>query len=831
MKKQKKPYNKHPKKKTVRKTTRPQKREQQSKRKPDVQQQDTTKPKQQAIPETRLFSHRSKPAIHYLIYAIIVVLSIGLYANTVKHEYLFDDPIVVTLNNFTTNEDVGYGIKKIMTTDAFAGIFGGHGGIIQGGRYRPLSIITFAIEWHFFAEGFRITDRSLQLMKEENVPDQVLHKLAAIKYKDFETENDFDTGLKKVLSQNEFHTYRPVIYKYPKHLKGNPYISHFINVLLYAITGVIVFMIFVRIFSNSGIYHNPFTAKFQKYGVFNQQWYLSVPFIATLLFVVHPLHTEVVANIKERDDIMALLGSLLTLLFVLKFLETKKWLHIGFACFFYILGFLSKENTVTFMAVIPLTIFMFVRNTPTPKTAAKRRQIEKPSKKYMQTILPLFITTVVLIIIRQIILGEAAENNIPNKLMNDPFLYATIGEKYATIFYTLGLYLKLLFVPYPLTVDYYPYHIPVINWLDFRAIIPLLLYLALGIYALLRLKRKSIISYSIWFYIITLSIVSNLFFPIGTFMGERFLYFSSIGFCIFIAYAFIHEIPHFIAQKKSSLVKPITVVLLIILIATTGLYAYHTADRNQYWQDDFTLFTHDAKVSHKSAKSNHVLGELYLYKALDSKDKAERDSLLDLSIKYSRRGVEIHKRYVRCWHNLGVAIYERNSNNYKEAAECFQHTLENQPFYDLTYQYLKKMFAEVNDNAFKLEFYLKIYQLAPTRYEVNSNIGTMYLVLKNDLEKAKFYLNRAIEVGVQDKGGGQTFATPKELAADYNNLGVIYNRERDLHKSVEMFEKAYKTFPHHVNYINNLYNTYKMLGNEKKAAFYYQKLVELQGKK
>lgn len=830
MKKQRKPYNKHSKKKTVRKTSRPQKQEPQSKRKVDAQQHDNSRQKQQTTPETQLFSHRKQPTIHYLIYAIIIILSIGLYSNTIKHEYLFDDPIVVTLNKFTTNEDFGYGIKKIMTTDAFAGIFGGHGGIIQGGRYRPLSIITFAIEWHLFAEGFRITDRSLHLLQEEKVPEQVLQKLATIKNRDFETESDFDTELKKVLSQNEFNTYRDAIYKYPKHLKGNPYISHFINVLLYAITGVIVFMIFVRIFSNSGIYHNPFTAKFQKYGVFRHQWYLSVPFIATILFVVHPLHTEVVANIKERDDIMALLGSLLTLLFVLKFLETKKWLHIGLACFFYVLGFLSKENTVTFMAVIPLTIFMFVKNKPIAKTSGRRRQTEKPLKKYKQTVLPLLITTIVLIIIRQIILGEAAENNIPNKLMNDPFLYATIGEKYATIFYTLGLYLKLLFVPYPLTVDYYPYHIPLISWTDFRAIIPLLLYLALGIYALTRLKRKSIISYSIWFYIITLSIVSNLFFPIGTFMGERFLYFSSIGFCIFIAYFFIHEIPHFVARKKTSLVKPTTILLLSIIIATTGVYAYRTVDRNQYWQDDYTLFTHDAEVSRQSAKSNHVLGELYLYKALDSKDDAERDSLLDLSIKYSRRGVEIHERYVRCWHNLGVAIYERHGD-YKEAAECFQHTLENQPFYDITYQYLKKMFAEVKDNAFKLQFYQKIYQLAPTRYEVNSNLGTMHLVVKNDLKKAKFYLDRAIEVGVQDKGGGQTFATPKELAADYNNLGVIYNRQGNLNKSVEMFEKAYQTFPHHINYIKNLYNTYKMLGNQEKAAFYYQKLVQLQGKK
>ncbi|MEZ4950406.1 MAG: hypothetical protein R2784_13620 [Saprospiraceae bacterium] len=39
---------------------------------------------------------------------------------------------------------------------------------------------------------------------------------------------------------------------------------------------------------------------------------------AALLFVVHPVHTEVVANIKGRDETMALMGSLAALFLLLK---------------------------------------------------------------------------------------------------------------------------------------------------------------------------------------------------------------------------------------------------------------------------------------------------------------------------------------------------------------------------------------------------------------------------------------------------------------------------------------------------------------------------------
>jgi len=96
--------------------------------------------------------------------------------------------------------------------------------------------------------------------------------------------------------------------------------------------------------------------------------------------------------------------------------------------------------------------------------------------RYIKPMLPVVLASVGYIILRQLVLGEAANNNIPEKLMNDPFLEATFGQKYATIVYTLGLYLKLMFIPHPLTVDYYPYHIELVNWFDFRAIIPLLIY-------------------------------------------------------------------------------------------------------------------------------------------------------------------------------------------------------------------------------------------------------------------------------------------------------------------------------------------------------------------
>lgn len=79
------------------------------------------------------------------VLALIVVL---FYGNTVANEYAVDDDIVIAGNKYTVK---GFkGIPKILATDSFEGYFGEKLDLLPGGRYRPLSIITFAIEYQFW---------------------------------------------------------------------------------------------------------------------------------------------------------------------------------------------------------------------------------------------------------------------------------------------------------------------------------------------------------------------------------------------------------------------------------------------------------------------------------------------------------------------------------------------------------------------------------------------------------------------------------------------------------------------------------------------------------
>ena len=86
---------------------------------------------------------------------------------------------------------------------------------------------------------------------------------------------------------------------------------------------------------------------------------LVLPFVATLLFVAHPIHTEVVANIKSRDDILCLLFSLIALWAAVKHSRQGGAAYLVAAGLSVFLAMLSKETAVTMLLIAPITVYFF----------------------------------------------------------------------------------------------------------------------------------------------------------------------------------------------------------------------------------------------------------------------------------------------------------------------------------------------------------------------------------------------------------------------------------------------------------------------------------------
>ncbi len=469
------------------------------------------------------------------VIAVFTVLGIGLYFQSIPYGYILDDQIVISDNEYT--QEGLNGIWKILTTESFQGYFGKQRDLVQGGRYRPLSIVTFAIE------------QSIS--------------------------------------------------------KNNPALQHIINILLYILCGLLLFRIFSFLIPEDKSF-----------------WFMSIPFAAATLYMVHPVHVEAIANIKGRDEIMAFIFSLATMYYSFKYILQKKNSALILMAFVYYLGILSKENTLTFLGVVPMTLFLFTRMR---------------NKDILKVLGVLLTVTVLYLIQRYAIIGYLINTNLPKDVMNNPFAEMNGSQKNATVTFTLLKYLGLGFFPHPLTHDYYPYHIPKMEWSNIWVLSSLLIHIGLTTMSLLWIRKKPLIAWCILFYIMTISIVSNAIFNVGTFMNERFIFISSAAFCVFLAHLFLNIIP-----SKGWFSKKIGMGIIGLIVL---LFAIKTITRVPAWENAMTLNRSAVKVSKNSARANSFMATALYKEALNISDNTARKSNLLEAQQYSDKALTILPNY------------------------------------------------------------------------------------------------------------------------------------------------------------------------------------------
>jgi tetratricopeptide (TPR) repeat protein len=635
----------------------------------------------------------------YLPHLLIFLFAFLLYGNTLTNDYALDDLIVIKDNSFTKKGLSG--IKEIFSYDSFTGFFGTEKKLVAGGRYRPLSIASFAIE-------YAVTG-----------------------------------GL-------------------------NPFFSHLINILLYALTGSFIFIIFSRLIK-------PRPGKL---------WYLSIPFIASLLFMAHPVHTEVVANIKGRDELFALLFPLITIWITIRYFESKKPVLLLMANLSLFLGLLSKENAIMFVVMIPLTIYFFTK---------------VPTRKNILVSLSFLSTAIIFVFIRFLVLGYLNSGELPKELLNNPFLGASEGEKIGTIIYTLGLYIKLLFFPHPLTHDYYPYHIQLINITDWKSVVSLLMYISLLTYAFWKIKSKDLISYGILFYMLTLFIVSNLLFPVGTFMNERFIYMPSLGFALIIAYLVAEKLPLIIKKEKIYRNLASGILLLILTLHTVATYS-----RNKAWKDDFTLFTTDVLVSENSVKCNISAGGDYQKKAGQETDPAKQAEDYEHSVKYLEKALSIYPTAINGLVLYGnvLALYKKD---YKLSISQYLKVLDIDPYNQNAFTNIIQVLGSLEnqkESDYKVQILKRIYAINPENPDVNYSLGKLYGQFKGNLDSASWFLERSVSLN------------PGNLPA-YKDLGIVYSMKGDYTRALDIFSRAQKLDPSDQQIRQNIRVTYQIMNNKR----------------
>lgn len=437
--------------------------------------------------------------IVFILCLLVAAWAAFLYAGSYHHDFAYDDLAVIKENRFVQKGTDG--ISDMMRTQYFEG----YDPSSNARAYRPVSLITYAIEYEYF-------------------------------------------GL-------------------------NPRVHHLVNILLYSLTAVVLLLVLLKML---------------------RAWHWLLAVATTLLFVVHPVHVDVVANIKSRDELLGFLFFSLALFSLLAHLDAPRWWKKLLSLAFFFLALASKESLIPTVACIPLVLYFF-RGMKTP---ALIRQT-----------LPYAGVFLVFLLIRASVLSGADSTSSQMTYLDNPILAAqNWNERAGTTLYSLGLYLKTLGFPYKLSCDYSYNSIPVTGMDNPAVLLSLAAYVFLGFVAVKGFRKRTIFSFCAWWFFITISIVSSVFIIASNAYADRFLYTPSLAVCLAAAFALYKlagitqaALPRNPVSGKAGIAGAILLVLLVAASIRTLRYV-------PVWKNDMTLFAYNLKVNPQNARMHKNYG-------------------------------------------------------------------------------------------------------------------------------------------------------------------------------------------------------------------------------
>lgn len=435
---------------------------------------------------------------------------------------------------------------------------------------------------------------------------------------DILTHDSFYGATGKISSQLSWR-YRPlslIFFATEHELFGNNWAGyHFINILIYGLLCL-------------AIYH------FIKKHLFPDSAFIALS--AVLIFLVHPVHTEVVANIKSLDEILALLFSVLFLNSFLNYSNIKNIKSLVIVVTFLTLALLAKESSAILLVIAPLALLVFTKDT-----------IKDILLKTTPLLIIILLFTFIRMNISEIPITKA-------DIMNDPYLLATTHQKIATISLILGKYIGLLLLPINQCIEYGYNQIPYVTFSNLYSITALLLHIALLIFSIVKLINRKPIGFAVIAYLISIFILSNAIINVGPPMADRFLFMPSFFFVIIISILF--------ATLQSRNNKPYvnyastSLLTCFVLFSFVKVYA-----RNKDWKNNESLYVADIKKSPNSVRMLTYHAGMLVNQTDTIVDSLRKSSVLKVAITDFQKAYSIFNDYPNMYQNWGVAYFRVNN--------------------------------------------------------------------------------------------------------------------------------------------------------------------------
>jgi tetratricopeptide (TPR) repeat protein len=599
----------------------------------------------------------------------------------------------------------------------------------------------------------------------------------------------FTSGIDKI-------PYRPlrwITYAIDYQFTGlNPTGYHISNIAFHALTTFLIYLTILTLVENRRI-----------------------AFFAALIFAVHPVHTDSVAYISGRRDILSTLFYILGFYIFLESRKKKKSKFLVLSLAAYLLAIASKEMAVTLPAIF--FIYDLIRSLPDEGSLTNRlfNALKKVISSYKFFYLA-FLTPAILFTCYKVLIKSPS---------NKAGLYGgSLYIQLLTVGKILVYYIKLLFFPINLIADYSFNSFPLPQTLfEAETLLSLVVLFAIAFLTLKLLCKNKIMAFSLIWFFITLLPVCHIF-PHHELLAEHYLYLPSFGFVLLIA--LVLELLLTSTKYKHHIY---TVFILVIL-----LFSVRTFYRNYDWKNSFTIWQKTVKTVPHCVRAINNLGVEYFKR----KDLKQAKAL-------HQKALEIQPVYEKAYYNLGNAY--RTEQNFDRAIEMYKKAVQLNPKNFRAYNNLGNAYAIQKRYDQAMKEYKSVLKLKPRYAEAHNNLGNVYRSLgKTDLAIAHY--KRAIKIKSRYFDAysnlANTYADLKQyeksietlkkaigknpfIPSTYNHLGRIYTKTGQYGKAIEMYEYAIKLKPNYPEAHNNLGMAYEKKNSYQQAIKHFKRAIEI----
>ena len=520
----------------------------------------------------------------------------------------------------------------------------------------------------------------------------------------------------------------------------------------------------------------------------------SWPYIAALVFALHPLSTQSVTYISSRSSILATIFYISGLILFFRGFGERKFhknpgrIYFFGSAIFLFFGGLTKEIIVTFPAALFLFHYYFIwRESP-----------EKWISENLKLILLLLIPLLAGVGYKQFLGGgfltaSSAELSSSTWLLTQtsvvPFEY----------------FRKFLF-PFNLNLDI---SFPILsNWLNpknWLGIFLLGLLITLWIRISIGIKKKGpweiekrCAGFSLAWIFLTLLPTSS-FIPLLDAVMEHRTYLPLVGFA-FLVTAILSWAYRTVTSLNSNDL-PISLVqtgMLLILV----LFSMIIIDRNKVWKDELTLWADARQKSPGLVRPYNNLGEAH-----------DKMGNYDQAIGEFKEALKINPQYFFGLNNLGN-IYGKQGK-YEEAISYFQKALHQKSDYSPAHYNIARAYHLVGKKQEAAESYRKAIQFNPYFEQAFYNLAYLsmelsgfdeaienfnkFIKMQPNHSRAHFGLGNALMVKGQLDLAMLEYRLSGKLdptfAFPYMNMANIQMQTKNIPAALENYQKALKINP------------------------------------